>query len=60
LTRGVRNVVGRIIGSDDDDEDDDKHKGKREDRIPEQRRRLPDVNRHQTHGRASKPAGARR
>ena len=61
LTRGVRNVVGRIIGSGDDDDDDNADKGrKQQDRAPEHRRRLPDADRHQTPGRGGKPVGARR
>jgi len=63
LTRGVRNVVGKIIGSgDDDDEEQNDDRGRKPERRPvpqQQRRRLPDADRHQMPSRASgKPAGA--
>jgi gas vesicle structural protein len=61
LSRGVRNVVGRLVGEDDDDQE--QGHGKKQDRgehAPVPRRRLPDANRHQTPGRGGKPVGARR
>jgi len=60
LSRGVRNVVGRLVGEDDEDDEDKGTKEDRRDRAPEHRRRLPDANRHQTPGRGGKPVGARR
>jgi hypothetical protein len=59
LSRGVRNVVGRLVGEDDEDKDKGKKEDRR-DRAPEHRRRLPDADRHQTPGRGGKPVGARR